>query len=308
MIEVSGLCKSFGTVEALKNISFSVNSGEIVGFLGPNGAGKTTTLDILTGCLGADQGRIVIDGRDIMEDPINAKKSIGYLPDDPPLYRDMTVTEYVTYAAALRGVDGRIIKNQVRKTLDRLDLGTVSGRLVGHLSKGFRQRVGLAQAIVHDPKVLILDEPTEGLDPNQIVQIRDLIKELAGAHTILFSSHILHEVEQTCERFIIINKGQIALAPAHSEISKTQSNLFYVRLRSGEPAFIDKIKLLDGVSEVISNSRGVEVRFGVGSQNNRSKLLREFLAHDFDVVEFREVGSSLEDVFYDATREQGVIQ
>jgi ABC-2 type transport system ATP-binding protein len=191
MIEVIGLSKRYGAVQALNNVSFSVSKGQIVGFLGANGAGKTTTMDIMCGCIGADAGTATIAGYDVTEHPLEVKRRLGYLPDVAPLHPEMRVEEFVTYAGRLHQIPGTQLRQRVGETLEKLSLGAVRRRLIGNLSKGYRQRVALAQAIVHNPEVLVLDEPTEGLDPNQIVQIRELIRSLAGHHTIILSSHIL---------------------------------------------------------------------------------------------------------------------
>jgi ABC-2 type transport system ATP-binding protein len=194
MIEVNGLSKNYGDLAALSNVSFTVEKGQIVGFLGANGAGKSTTMDILCGCIGADSGFAKVAGFDITERPLEAKRRLGYLPDVAPLHHDMLVSDYIAYAAELHKVERGQIAARVSATIEKLALGDVRNRVIGNLSKGYRQRVGLAQALVHDPEVLVLDEPTEGLDPTQIAEIRKLIKSLAGQHTILLSSHILSEV------------------------------------------------------------------------------------------------------------------
>lgn len=210
MIEVSGLTKRYGERTAIEGVGFRVETGEIMGFLGPNGAGKTTTMRILAGVMGATSGTARISGFDIAEDPEEAKRRIGYLPEIPPVYPDMTVTSYLDYSARLHGVASTRRRAAVDVVLQKLDLTSVRGRLIGHLSKGFQQRVGLAQALVHDPAVLILDEPTVGLDPRQIVEIRHIISELRGKHTVILSTHILPEVSMTCDRVVVISGGRVA--------------------------------------------------------------------------------------------------
>jgi ABC-2 type transport system ATP-binding protein len=219
MIEVSSLCKNYGDLAALSNVTFTVETGQIVGFLGANGAGKSTTMDILCGCIGPDSGTAKVAGFDITEEPIDAKKRLGYLPDVAPLHHDMFVIDFVRYAAELHKVPPSDISSRVNATIEKLSLGDVRYRLIGNLSKGYRQRVGLAQALVHDPQVLILDEPTEGLDPTQIAEIRKLVRSLAGQHTILLSSHILSEVQNTCDRIVIINKGQIVKQGTYEQLA-----------------------------------------------------------------------------------------
>jgi ABC-2 type transport system ATP-binding protein len=249
MIEVVGLSKRYGQVEALRNVTFKVEKGQIVGFLGANGAGKTTTMDIMCGCIGADSGTVKIAGYDITENPIEAKKRLGYLPDVPPLHGEMRVGEYVAYSARLHKIPGGKIKPRVDETLEKLNLGDVRNRLIGNLSKGYRQRVALAQAIVHDPDVLVLDEPTEGLDPNQIIQIRELIRSLAGQHTIILSSHILSEVQNTCDHIIIVHNGTIVQQGTYEELSYTMQQGRTYRLRVASNA--------DGLAGQLENIRGV---------------------------------------------------
>ncbi len=209
MIEVTGVTKEFGRVRAVDGITFEVAKGEVLGFLGPNGAGKTTTMRILTGFLPATKGRTVVAGHDITAEPLEAKRKIGYLPESPPLYPEMTVFDYLDFAARIKGVPRERRKARVEEAMDRCSIGDVRGKLTGKLSKGYRQRVGLAQALVHEPEVLILDEPTAGLDPKQIHETRTLIRSFGGDHTVVLSTHILPEVVMTCDRVAIICKGAV---------------------------------------------------------------------------------------------------
>jgi len=208
MIEVQHLTKRYGDLTAVSNVSFSVASGQILGFLGPNGSGKTTTMRIITGFMPATGGTVKVAGFDIFDDSFEVRKRIGYLPESPPLYNDMSVAAYLRFVARIKGMPRAEIAAALDRALTRCGLTTVADRVTGHLSKGFRQRVGLAQAIIHNPSVLILDEPTIGLDPQQIIEIRALIKELAGTHTVILSTHILPEVTQVCEKVVIINAGR----------------------------------------------------------------------------------------------------
>src|SRR5258705_9210267 len=210
MLEVSQVSKIYGTRTVVDCVSFAVSKGEILGFLGPNGAGKTTTMRIVTGYVPPTSGTAKVAGFDVLEHPLEVKGRIGYLPEHPPLYREMLVRSYLEFVARIRAVPRRQVKARVDRALERCGLGTVSGRLIGLLSKGFQQRVGLAQAILHEPDLLILDEPTVGLDPSQIREIRQLIKSFAGEHTVILSTHILAEVTMTCDRVLIINEGRIA--------------------------------------------------------------------------------------------------
>src|SRR5436190_5817672 len=209
MIKVEGLTKKYARTVAVDDISFEVEKGGIVGFLGPNGAGKTTTMRVLTCFLPPSAGRASVAGFDVLEQPLEVKKRIGYLPESPPLYPEMEVEEYLTFVGRLKGISGADVARRVTEVCERCAVADVRTKLIGKLSKGYRQRVGLAQAIIHNPEVLILDEPTSGLDPKQIIETRDLIRSLAGDHTIVLSTHILPEVSQTCQRVVIINKGRV---------------------------------------------------------------------------------------------------
>jgi ABC-2 type transport system ATP-binding protein len=209
VIEVQHLSKRYGRVTAVDDVSFRVERGEILGFLGPNGAGKTTTMRILTGYMPATEGKAIVAGFDVFDQPIEAKRRTGYLPETPPLYPDMSVVEYLTFVSKIKGVPAAERRQRVQQVMQKTRIDDVANRLCSKLSKGYRQRVGLAQALIHNPDVLILDEPTAGLDPKQIIETRQLIKELAGDHTIILSTHILPEVSQTCERVVIINKGRV---------------------------------------------------------------------------------------------------
>ena len=232
MIEVEHLTKRYGHIVAVDDISFQVNKGEILGFLGPNGAGKTTTMRVLTGYIPATEGRAVVAGYDVFEQPIEAKRRTGYLPETPPLYPDMTVREYLHFVAKIKGVAPKERTARVEQVMSRTWVSDMAGRACGKLSKGYRQRVGLAQALIHNPDVLILDEPTAGLDPKQIIETRRLIKELAGDHTIILSTHILPEVSQTCERVVIINKGKVVAVDTPANLTR--------RLRGSETMFVQR--------------------------------------------------------------------
>lgn len=237
MIEVQHLTKRYGDLTAVSDISFSVASGQILGFLGPNGSGKTTTMRIITGFLPATSGTIKVAGFDIFDDSFEVRKRIGYLPEHPPLYDDMTVTAYLRFVARIKGMPGAEIADALDRALTRCGLTTVADRVTGHLSKGFRQRVGLAQAIIHNPAVLVLDEPTIGLDPQQIIEIRALIKELAGAHTVVLSTHILPEVAQVCEKVVIINAGRVVMEDMLANLTQEQTleDVFLRAIAQEEP-------------------------------------------------------------------------
>lgn len=255
MIEVRDLTKDYGSRRAIDKLTFTVQKGEVVGFLGPNGAGKSTTMKIITGFMAPSSGTAKIAGFDVFESPLEVKKRIGYLPETPPVYTDMFVRDYLTYVAELKKVPKEKIKAQVEMALEKTNLSNVQGRLIQNLSKGFRQRVGIAQALVSNPEVLILDEPTVGLDPKQVAEIRDLIKELRGHHTIILSTHILSEVQATCERVVIIHEGQIVAQDRIENLAmqeKGQSRLV-IRLRKEVD---DLKKILVGIEGVLSAQQG----------------------------------------------------
>jgi ABC-2 type transport system ATP-binding protein len=233
MIEVANLSKRYGEISAIRDVSFTAAPGQILGFLGPNGAGKTTTMRIITGFLPASSGTVRVDGFDVFEQSTDVRRRIGYLPENPPLYNDMTAPSYLRFVARLKGMSRSDIPDAIERSLDICGLQGVRNRLLGHLSKGFRQRVGLAQALIHDPPVLILDEPTIGLDPRQIIEIRSLIKTLGGKRTVILSTHILPEVSQVCEKVVIINEG-------HVVVEDQLANL--TRDRTLEDVFIDAIR------------------------------------------------------------------
>jgi ABC-2 type transport system ATP-binding protein len=223
MIEVRNLTKRFGDLVAIRDISFTAATGQVLGFLGPNGAGKTTTMRVITGFMPATTGTVKVAGYDIFDDSYEVRKRIGYLPESPPLYNDMTVVTYLRFVAKIRGIAKAQLTDSLDRVLHTCGLAEVSDRVVGHLSKGYRQRVGLAQALIHDPSVLVLDEPTIGLDPRQIIEIRTLIRQLAGERTVILSTHILPEVQQLCEKVVIINRGHIVVEDLLPNLTQTMS-------------------------------------------------------------------------------------
>jgi len=306
MIVVEGLVKRYGDLVALDGVSFKVEKGQIVGFLGANGAGKTTTMDILCGCIGADQGSATIAGFDITKDPQKAKACLGYLPDEPPLHMDMKVNEFIRYVAKLRKVSKGDIKKRVNDAIEKLSLGDVQHRLVGNLSKGYKQRVGLAQAIVHSPDILILDEPTEGLDPNQIIHIRDLIKSLAGEHTILLSSHILSEVQNTCDHIVIINKGKVIQQGTYNEIVQSAESGAHYRLqvKSNQDRLLSEVSGMNGVhsAQLVEGDLGGVDFFLDCSQTTPEVVMKTVIDGDYGLEEFALNRRSLEDVFIQLTR------
>ncbi|MEY4616245.1 MAG: hypothetical protein RJB66_1205 [Pseudomonadota bacterium] len=256
MIEVRNLTKDYGSRRAIDSLNFSVNKGEVVGFLGPNGAGKSTTMKIITGFMAPSGGQALVAGFDVFEEPLEVKRRIGYLPENPPVYGEMFVKEYLEFVANLKGVEKSRISKLVQQSIEKTNLGQVQNRLIQNLSKGFRQRVGIAQALVSDPDVLILDEPTVGLDPKQVAEIRDLIKELRGQHTIILSTHILPEVEATCERIIIINQGKIVAQESLSNIGAMAKGARQVtfRIRRNSDELIGRLLALSGVINVVKGA------------------------------------------------------
>jgi ABC-2 type transport system ATP-binding protein len=257
MIEVSGLTKKYGDRTAVDNISFSVKKGEVLGFLGQNGAGKTTTMKILTCFMAATSGSVKIDGFDVFENPLEVKKRIGYLPENPPIYPEMLVSEYLSFCADLRNVPKKEKASKMDKVIERCQLKDVRNRLIGNLSKGYRQRVGIAQAMIHDPEVLVLDEPTIGLDPKQVSEARTLIKSMKNERTVIYSTHILSEVAATCDRIIIINKGKIVAQESINEMGSTgETTRTEIIVKKVNETLIGKIKNISGVKNVTVQANG----------------------------------------------------
>jgi gliding motility-associated transport system ATP-binding protein len=315
MITVKGLTKRYAHTTAVDQISFEVPKGQIVGFLGPNGAGKTTTMRMLTCFLTPSGGRASVAGFDILDQPLEVKKRIGYLPEMPPVYPEMRIAEYLTFVGRLKGMAGSNVRSRVEYACERCAIADVRNKLIGKLSKGYRQRVGLAQAIIHNPDVLILDEPTAGLDPKQINETRDLIKSLGGDHTIILSTHILPEVSQTCEQVIIINKGKIVANDSLSNLQgrgrPVESLLLEVAGRNGnlDPAAVRrKLEQVAGVTRVSSKEDGEKrAVFEVEAKKDRSVrggLARAVVESGWDLNELRPASMSLEEIFLQATQEE----
>jgi ABC-2 type transport system ATP-binding protein len=309
VIEVQHLTKRYGRVTAVDNVTFRVERGEILGFLGPNGAGKTTTMRVITGYMPPTEGKVTVAGFDVFDQALEAKRRTGYLPETPPLYPDMTVREYLTFVARIKGVAAAERKARVEQVMKRTWIADMALRHCGKLSKGYRQRVGLAQAIIHNPDVLVLDEPTAGLDPKQIIETRQLIKELAGSHTIILSTHILPEVAQTCQRVVIINKGRVAAVD-------TPDNLTH-RLRGAETMFVlvdgtpdatAALQAVGGVTRVaVSERHGSAVGYEVESARDRDvrrELARAVVGQGWDLLELRPLRMSLEEIFLQVTTEE----
>ena len=304
MIEVKNVTKKYGNVVAVEDISFSIKDGEIVGLLGPNGAGKTTTMNILSGYIEQTSGEVTIEGYDNLKKPKKARKQIGYMPEGVPLYTDLTVKEFVTYMAELKQVDKKVRKERVENVIEKTGLTDVQNKLTRNLSRGYKQRVSMAGALVGDSKVLILDEPTVGLDPKQITEIRSLIKELGKTHTVILSSHILSEVSQICNKVIIINKGKIIAidTPTNLENKVSDNNCIYVTVEDNENKMKDiqeKIKEIKNV-ELIEENEDKTKRYLIKAEKDvdlRKKIFSEFAKENITIFEMKKADTTLEDAF-----------
>jgi ABC-2 type transport system ATP-binding protein len=312
MIKVEGLTKRYARTVAVDNISFEIEKGQIVGFLGPNGAGKTTTMRVLTCFLPPTEGTANVAGFDVLEKPMEVKKRIGYLPETPPVYPEMEVAEYLRFTGQLKGISSREIGKKVNDVVGRCSLTDVSKKLIGKLSKGYRQRVGLAQAIIHNPDVLILDEPTAGLDPRQIIAIRDLLLALAVEHTIILSTHILSEVESCCQRVILIDKGKVkandTLANLTTRPRDTEAIAVEVATADGKPDVAgvqQRLEQVPGVSRVevkgTDDGRIVGRVEALPGRQIRPDVARSVVNAGWSLIEIRAIGRSLEEVFLELT-------
>ena len=310
MIEVQHLSKRYGPFTAVDDISFRVERGEILGFLGPNGAGKTTTMRMLTGYMPPTEGKAMVAGYDVQDQPLEAKRRTGYLPETPPLYPDMGVRDYLTFVAKIKGVPRGDIKARVEQVMKKTFVADMAARQCGRLSKGYRQRVGLAQALLHDPEVLILDEPTAGLDPKQIIETRQLIKELAGNHTIVLSTHILPEVSQTCQRVVIIAKGKVVAVDTPDNLTARVrgSASTYVQVDAHGADVAAVLARVPGVTTAgVTETHGQTVGLEIQSEPGRD-LRREIAAavvgQGWGLLELRPTRLSLEDIFLSLTTEE----
>lgn len=311
MIEIQNLSKHYGQIKAVDDVSFTVEKGEILGFLGPNGAGKTTTMNIITGYLPATEGSVRVCGFDVMQHPMEVKKRIGYLPEHPPIYTDMTVLDYLYFVSDLKKVDKKKKRGQIRDIMDLVKITDVRNRLINNLSKGYRQRVGLAQALIGNPEVLILDEPTIGLDPRQIIEIRRLIKALGKEHTIILSSHILPEVSAVCERVVIINKGKIAAVDTPENLSKSFSNASRLSVSISGPrtSVLPKIKGIYGVKFVEENRQREKdvIEYVIESNPDvdiRRPLFFAMAELGYPILELKSMDMTLEDIFIQLVTEE----
>ncbi len=311
MIEVKDLTKKYGNFTAVRDVSFEVEKGEILGFLGPNAAGKTTTMRVLTCFMPATAGTARVAGFDTFRQSLDVRRRVGYLPENVPLYLDMRVRPYLEFIAKIKDIPSRDRRKAVNRVIELAALEEVEHRIVGHCSKGFRQRVGLAQALIHDPDVLILDEPTNGLDPKQINEVREVIKSLAGDHTIILSSHILPEVSKTCERVVIINQGRIVAGdtPANLDAQLRGSQSISAQIRGPVGEVMDQLKKKEGVVDVKTRSSlgdglwqyEIDV---VPGRDLRSEVASSVVGSNWDLVELTTAGMSLEEIFLELTTQE----
>ena len=298
-ISVINLTKNYGSQKAVNQVSFTVNKGEIVGFLGPNGAGKSTTMKMITGYLESDEGEIKVCGMSVYLEQVETKKKIGYLPEANPLYLEMYVKEYLAFIAGVHKINNP--EKRISEVIQLVGLGPESGKKIGQLSKGYKQRVGLAAALVHDPEVLILDEPTSGLDPNQIIEIREVIKKLGENKTVLFSSHIMQEVEAICDRVIIINKGNIVANDTLQNLQKSSTNNHYVTVEFKEKINIALLQQLDAVIDVKNIQQSIFNIQCSDAENIKKQLLQLSIDHNLNIVSLKSETQNLESVFISLT-------
>jgi gliding motility-associated transport system ATP-binding protein len=310
VIEVQHVSKRYGRVTAVDDVSFRVERGEILGFLGPNGAGKTTTMRILTGYMPASEGKALIAGYDVFTQPLEAKRRTGYLPEMPPLYPDMTVREYLDFVARIKGVPPKERKKRVATVMQRTHVDDMAERHCAKLSKGYKQRVGLAQALIHNPDVLILDEPTAGLDPKQIIETRQLIRDLAGDHTIVLSTHILPEVAQTCQRVVIINKGRVAAVDTPDNLTArlTGAETMFIQIDANGAEAGPALAAIPGVSRVVAApGGGYEVESERGTDVRR-ELAKNVVNRGWGLLELRPMRMSLEEIFLQVTTDESAAE
>jgi ABC-2 type transport system ATP-binding protein len=303
MIDVQNLSKSYGDRQAIQGLNFSVRKGEVVGFLGPNGAGKSTTMKIVTGYMAPTSGQVKVAGFDIFENPIEVKRRIGYLPETPPVYQDMYVGDFLTFVANLKGVDPARVKALVDRALEKTGLENVRKRLIGNLSKGYKQRVGLAQALVSDPEILILDEPTVGLDPKQVAEMRQLISQLKGQHTIVLSTHILPEVQASCEKVIIINRGVIVAEDSLEGLSRRMSgggHIVKLKVRRNQDALVRGLAKVKGVHKAVNSGNFIEIETD-GNDETVEQSAALAVQQGAGLLELKVQSIALEDIFIKLT-------
>ena len=302
MIKVDNVVKYYGEHLALKGVSYTINKGEIVGFLGPNGAGKSTMMRIITGYLPATSGYVYLDDYEVYDNPIELKKRIGYMPENVSLYTEMTVTDYLKFCAKLKGVPSKKVKSAVENTIEITGLTKYKDRIIGHLSKGYRQRTGIAQAIIHDPEVLILDEPTSGLDPNQLIEVRALIKSLGGTRTVILSTHILSEVEDTCERALIIDSGELIAEDTIEGLKMAMDREILggnieLKVADRQNDALLCVREVNGVIQAETDNFGTIIIECERGNDSRAEIVKHLVNNNFDVLEIKSKERSLEEVF-----------
>lgn len=302
MIKVDNVVKYYGEHLALKGVSYTINKGEIVGFLGPNGAGKSTMMRIITGYLPATSGYVYLDDYEVYDNPIELKKRIGYMPENVSLYTEMTVTDYLKFCAKLKGVARKKVKSAVENTIEITGLTNYKDRIIGHLSKGYRQRTGIAQAIIHDPEVLILDEPTSGLDPNQLIEVRSLIKSLGGTRTVILSTHILSEVEDTCERALIIDSGELIAEDTIEGLKMAMDREILggnieLKVADRQNDALLCVREVNGVIQAETDNFGTIIIECERGNDSRAEIVKHLVNNNFDVLEIKSKERSLEEVF-----------
>ena len=304
MISARSLTKTYGNRKAISEVSFTVGKGEVVGFLGPNGAGKTTTMKILTGYMAPNSGSVHLDGIDVFKEPFKAKKKLGYLPEQPPIYTDMTVEDYLKYVARLKLCSKKEIPSLVEGAIKKVGLQSVRKRLINNLSKGFKQRTGLAQALVSHPEILILDEPTVGLDPKQVIEIRETLKQLKGRHTIILSTHLLSEAQINCDRVIIINEGKIITEDSIKGLSQKMraKRQIFLRVKKSPSSLPDKMKSIKGVLSVQKEGKGFVLDVELEESLNE-EVAKMAISNSYGLLELKEKAFSLEDIFIRLTDE-----
>lgn len=302
MIKVDNVVKYYGEHLALKGVSYTINKGEIVGFLGPNGAGKSTMMRIITGYLPATSGYVYLDDYEVYDNPIELKRRIGYMPENVSLYTEMTVTDYLKFCAKLKGVARKKVKSAVENTIEITGLTKYKDRIIGHLSKGYRQRTGIAQAIIHDPEVLILDEPTSGLDPNQLIEVRSLIKSLGGSRTVILSTHILSEVEDTCERALIIDSGELIAEDTIEGLKMAMDREILgenieLKVSDRQDDALLCVREVNGVIQAETDNFGTIIIECERGNDSRADIVKHLVNNSFDVLEIKSKERSLEEVF-----------
>ena len=316
MISVENLTKYYGDFLAVDNLSFTIDEGHVYGFLGPNGAGKSTTMNIITGCLSATAGKVSVGGHDILEEPEEAKRLIGYLPEQPPLYMNETPLEYLQFVGEAKGIKGQELKQQIGEIIQQVGIEKVKYQLISTLSKGYKQRVGIAQALLGNPKVIILDEPTVGLDPIQIIEIRDLIKSLGETHTVIFSSHILSEVQAICEQVLIISGGRLVAfdTPKNLETMMTETGGIYFSAEASKEEAEAAMQRIEGIGawRVQENSAEgtVQVQVDAGAEELRGtgcRIFNAFAERSLPIFEMYMKRANLEDVFIELTEQGGIL-